>query len=127
MAVTGYDSFSVHFSRDDSQVVVRLAGELDAATAPYLQEALAGVVDDQGNLSVRVDLGDVTFIDSTGLSVLVRTWERLRLKGGELALTNPRPSTLKVFHVVGLSSIFNITPPPVTDSVPRRGPSATDA
>lgn len=127
MAVTGYDSFSVHYSRDDSQVVVHVAGELDAATAPCLQKALAGVVDDQGNLSVLVDLGGMTFIDSTGLSVLVRAWEKLRLKGGELALANPSPSALKVFHVVGVTDIFKITPPPGADGVPSQGPSWTEA
>ena len=111
-AIGGYDVLSVRFSRHDETVVVHLAGELDVSTAPVLQNALAGVIEDQGNLAVRLELGEMAFIDSTGLSILADALRRLRAKGGDLSLANIRPETLKVFDIVGFTRIFDIAPEP---------------
>ena len=108
----GYDVLSVRFSRHDQTVVVHLAGELDVATAPVLENALAGVIEDQGNLAVQLELGEMVFIDSTGLSILADALRRLREKGGDLSLANIRPETLKVFDIVGFTRIFDISPEP---------------
>ena len=113
MAATGgYDVLSVRFSRQDETVVLHLAGELDVATAPVLQDALCGVIEDQGNLAVQLELGEMAFIDSTGLSILAGALRRLREKGGDLSLANIRPETLKVFDIVGFTRIFDIAPEP---------------
>ena len=110
MAVAaGSDTFSVSYSRDGGTVVVHLTGDVDVYTAPAVREALAGVIDDQGNRSVRVDLDQTTFIDSTGLSVLVGALEGVRQKGGELTLANPRASIRRVFQIVGFPRIFDIS------------------
>lgn len=111
-ATGGYDVLSVRFSRHDGTVVVHLAGDLDVATAPVLQNALAGVIEDQGNLAVQLELGEMAFIDSTGLSILADAVRRLREKGGDLSLANIRPETLKVFDIVGFTRIFDIAPEP---------------
>ena len=113
MAATGgYDVLSVRFSRQDETVVLHLAGELDVATAPVLQDALCGVIEDQGNLAVQLELGEMAFIDSTGLSILAGALRRLREKGGDLSLANIRPETLKVFDIVGFTGMFDIAPEP---------------
>ena len=104
------EGLSVRFSRQGESVVVYLVGELDAATAPVLQHVLADVIDDQGNLAVRLELGEMAFIDSTGLSVLVGALRRLRGKGGHLSLANVRRETLRVFEMVGFTTVFDIAP-----------------
>jgi anti-anti-sigma factor len=58
--------------------VLTVRGELDLNTAPELEEALA-----EGNgVGVLVDLSDCEFIDSTGIAVIVRAWQRLDRDGG---------------------------------------------
>lgn len=121
----GYDVLSVRFSRRAGTVVVHLIGELDVVTAPALRHALAGVVEDQGNLAVQLDLGEMAFIDSTGLSVLAGAMRRLREKGGDLTLANVRPETLKVFEIVGFTRIFNIAPEPIGLPEPRQATRAS--
>lgn len=100
--------------------MVSVAGEVDVATAPMLRQALESVVDDQGNLSVCVDLAGMTFIDSTGLSVLVRALKRLRERGGDLALANPSPATLRVLEIVGLMEVFEIATVPIAPAAPAK-------
>ena len=55
-----------------------------------------------------MDLGELVFIDSSGLSVLVTGLKRLREAGGDLALRSPNPAAMKVFEITGLTSVFAI-------------------
>jgi anti-anti-sigma factor len=89
-------SISVRASRDEC--VVMAAGEVDMASAPQLTGALADV-----HGRVVVDLAGVTFLDSTGISVLVGARNRLREEGGDLSIRNPQDHVRAVLKVVGLS------------------------
>jgi anti-sigma B factor antagonist len=94
--------------------VVRAAGEVDVSTAPTLRERLVELP--EGTARVIVDLSEVTFLDSTGLGVLVAGQKRLRNAApgdaaegtGGLDLVVTRPQILKVLEVTGLTSIFAI-------------------
>ena len=85
-----------------------LTGELDIATAPRLREEFQRLAK-SGIRAVTVDLARLTFIDSTGLSVLVMAMKRLRHDGGDLALRSPNATALRVFEVTGLTKVFAIT------------------
>jgi len=87
--------------------VVRVAGEVDILTSPILDQKLQGVLD-QGQSSVLVDLGEVTFLDSTGLSVLIAGLKRCQSTGGELRLVSPRPNVRRVLEITGLTETFHI-------------------
>lgn len=64
--------------------VVALRGELDLATSPQLRTALVELIGQPSVRCVVVDMGGVTFIDSTGVHVLVEAARRLRRCGGDL-------------------------------------------
>jgi anti-anti-sigma factor len=87
---------------------VRLVGELDLDTAGLLRDELARVADNGATL-VTLDLADLGFIDSTGLSVLITTLKRLREKEGDMILRSPTPATRKVLEITGLTELFSIT------------------
>lgn len=87
---------------------VRLTGELDMATAALLREELVRLTAG-GATQVTVDLSDLAFIDSTGLSVLITALKRLRQQGGDMALRSPRPGTRKVLEITGLTEVFSIS------------------
>jgi anti-sigma B factor antagonist len=58
--------------------------------------------------NIVVDLSGVTFIDSTGLGVLVTALKRTRDAGGQLTLRSPTRSTRKVLDITGLSNLVAI-------------------
>ena len=90
---------------DHDHVVMAVSGELDMSTAPDLSDALADVVDRHpGDLTV--DLADLAFIDSTGLTVLVRASKRLREHDATLRLSSPTPSVRRVLEIVGLDHLL---------------------
>jgi len=87
---------------------VRLSGELDIATAPLLVAELRRLAS-EGAVQVAVDLADLAFIDSTGLSVLINGLKRLRQQGGDMTLRSPTPGTRKVLEITGLTELFSIS------------------
>lgn len=87
---------------------VHLLGELDMATATELRERLLGLADD-GATQVTVDLSELSFIDSTGLSVLITGLKRFRQQGGDLALRSPTPATRRVLEITGLTEVFAVS------------------
>ena len=101
-AMTTFDIVVVETGR---AAVVQVRGELDLSTAPRLEEQLVSLAD-AGVLDVTVDLADLDFIDSSGLQALVAGLKRLRARGGDLGLRSPRPSTLKVLEITGLTRVF---------------------
>ena len=88
--------FSLRFSRRDAHVLVEVQGELDADSAPMLRQRLSDLIESQGNLSIVVDLRSTTFIDSSGLTVLLTAHEWLQARGGQLRLSGPRRPAHKV-------------------------------
>lgn len=99
---------SVSSTRRPGRVTVDVSGEVDAFTCGRLRQHLVDVIDGHGELPVDVDLGGMTFIDSSGLSVLVEMHLRSQERGGTFVLHNPRPSATKVFEIVGLNSVLTI-------------------
>jgi stage II sporulation protein AA (anti-sigma F factor antagonist) len=89
---------------DQGNGVLRLVGEVDLATAPTLQRYMEIVP------SVTVlDLREVTFIDSSGLSVLV--WANHDRPTTEpLTLRSPAGSVCRVLEMTGLIGVFRIDP-----------------
>lgn len=92
-----------------NRVVLKLHGELDAYSAPALRQALWDLIEEEGDLNVVIDLSAVTFIDSSGLGVLVGAQRNARRRGGELVLSGPTSATFKVLEMTGLHKLFTIT------------------
>jgi anti-sigma B factor antagonist len=105
--------FGVTVQHVEGRVVVLLAGELDLATAPRLRDHLA-LFSESGQNEITLDLADLDFIDSTGLSVLVMAYTRAQASGGGMAIRNPPAAVMRIFEITGLASVFTI----VTDADP---------
>ena len=76
-------------------------GELDIDTAPDLREQLRGVIDGNPGAAVQVDLADVSFMDSTGLAVLLFGLRRSTESGGSLCVLNASPRVQKLLDITG--------------------------
>jgi anti-anti-sigma factor len=88
--------------------VVRIAGELDNATAPEASRALAPVVADPFP-HVILNLADLAYVSSAGVAVLLDTRKRLEAKKTTVAAIGMRPSIRKVFEIMQslpASSVF---------------------
>jgi anti-sigma B factor antagonist len=102
----GANAFAIVEQRPDERtVVISIAGELDLATAPQLKWRLVDALE-AGLDAIVVDLGDVTFMDSTALGVLVGVRRGLNV-GARLAIVCTHPGVLNIFQIAGLDGAFD--------------------
>jgi anti-sigma B factor antagonist len=88
--------------------LVNLSGELDLSSAPALRELLAGTFENDGPRRIVLDLSDLIYLDSTGLSIFVATQKRASASGIEFCLANPNPSVGQLFKITALDQFFTI-------------------
>ena len=87
----------------DRGAEVILRGELDLATAPGLREHLSELVS-QGWIDIALDIAELRYIDSTGLSLFIMTQKRVEEMGGSLVVHYPTKAALKLFDTTGLTA-----------------------
>jgi anti-sigma B factor antagonist len=85
--------------------VIRVAGELDIATAEKAYLYISDIIDG-GPAPVTVDLSGLTFCDASGLGVLARIARHAKQAGRQLKLSSARPSLLKLMRLTGLDVSF---------------------
>jgi anti-anti-sigma factor len=81
---------------------VQIEGELDLAVAGQLDEVLGAAVDECER--VLVGLESCTFIDSSGIAVILRAHNRLEEEGRRLAVYGPSDQVLRVLSMTGLTA-----------------------
>ena len=108
----GTTPFDLSVVEDSGAVVITVSGELDLATAPRLREACTKAVQ-SGAETVRIDVGGLTFLDSSGLSVLVETHRELEARHASLVLHQVGERTRRVLDVAGLGDFFTHSDQPV--------------
>ncbi|MGW1068958.1 STAS domain-containing protein [Streptomyces aureus] len=85
--------------------VLALGGEIDADTVSGLREALH--LDETAALSRSVlDFSNVTFMDSSGVNILVAAFQRARASGGWIRMVAPTAPVQNVVEIVGLDTII---------------------
>jgi anti-sigma B factor antagonist len=95
-------TFRVERGEDHS---FQLIGELDVATADHLYRQVGGTLKD--GRDVRLDLSRLTFIDSSGLHMLVKLCKGLQ-NGGRVVIERPTDAVVKVFDIVGADQFPNL-------------------
>jgi anti-sigma B factor antagonist len=95
------DEFRIDVEREPDRVRVRPVGELDLATVPTLEQALAQVRE-SGVRSVVLDLRGLTFMDSTGLSLTLRWALESSRDGFDFSLVRGEGAIRRLFELTGM-------------------------
>lgn len=85
----------------------KIAGEIDAFTAPILKEKLASVKSVKG-IQAELDLLNVAYIDSTGLGVFIGFYKSVIENEGHLKITGANARIKKLFKITGLDEIIDV-------------------
>jgi anti-anti-sigma factor len=82
---------------------IAVRGELDLSTAPDLEAPLERALD-SGEGAILIDLSDCGFIDSTGIALIVRAWQRLSSgnNGRALGICSHNEQVRRVLEITGL-------------------------
>lgn len=90
---------------DEHHVALRPQGRLDLVTASRLRNAVDDIVE-AGRTGVVVDLSGVTFMDSSGLGMLIAGLKRARQAGGELRIAAPGAQVLTALELTKLTRLL---------------------
>ena len=93
----------------EHQVLLSLAGKMNAVTTPALKTKLKALAA-KGRTRVVVDMGGVSFIDSSGLAALVSGLKAVRSVGGSLKLAAVNDPPREVFRLTMLERVFEFYP-----------------
>ncbi|MEK4080153.1 STAS domain-containing protein [Solibacillus sp. FSL W7-1436] len=84
-----------------------IEGEIDTHTAPILKDELGLIVLSDG-LIIKLDLSKVTYMDSSGLGVLVAFYKKVIKENTSLIFINPSAKLTRIFNITGLSQFIDI-------------------
>jgi anti-sigma B factor antagonist len=110
--------FRVEVRTEGRAAVVVVSGELDLATSPELEEQLRRVWD-TSNEQLVIDLRELEFMDSTGLSIIVKAHQRLTDEGRQLTLVRGSQQVQRLLDLTGVSERLKLvdTPEEILDGV----------
>jgi anti-anti-sigma factor len=93
----------------DDVPVIRAAGELEIATVPEMRAVVAEVSERRPRVLV-FDFRHVSYMDSSGLGILVSAKKRLGADKGQVVLVTEQPVVLKALSLSGLDQIIHVYP-----------------
>jgi anti-sigma B factor antagonist len=105
------NQFRVEVRRDDGAAVIAVSGELDLASGPELEAELDQLRGPDTRLVV-IDLRQLAFMDSTGLSILVRAHQRLAGEGCEVGLVKGSQQVQRLLDLTGVAERLRLVDAP---------------
>jgi len=94
-------------SREDEVGVIKLVGQLTASNSKQLRLEFKRVCNGEAPKLI-LDIAELSFVDSTGLGVLVGWLQKIRSEEGEMVLLNPKPEIKVLLELTRLDQVFFI-------------------
>lgn len=98
---------NARFRESDGTCVMDLNGDLDVYSSPLVKRDLLALFK-RGRTRVVVNLEKVTYIDSTGLGMLIDALRRARDLGGSISIVVTANRTRRIFEMLGLQRVFGL-------------------
>lgn len=95
------EPLTIETRQDDGELCLALRGELDPHTAPELRDRLDQAFA-RGHHRIGLELSELTFMDSSGLRVILSAHKEAASRGGSLVLRSPSPTARRLLDITGL-------------------------
>lgn len=100
--------FEVTTGAEGSTTVVTVRGELDIASAGALRETFLKIIAQEELPDLAVDGSGITFVDSSGVAVLLMAARRWEDAGKRIALRRPSPTLVRIVDLTGVRRAFDL-------------------
>lgn len=92
----------------EGRLSLRLQGEIDHHSAKEMMNKIAIAMDDYMPRETILDFSDLSFMDSSGIAIILRVMRRARECDGKMWVENPRLQPLKVIEAAGIDRVVEI-------------------
>lgn len=97
----------INYSQIDSTMHIGLQGELDESVSKSTRETLDAIISEPTVNKVIIDMSKLSFMDSTGIGVLIGRYKKLLINNVPLIIANPSKTVDKI---LSLSGMYNYMP-----------------
>ncbi len=101
------DAVQISTREENGIVILDLAGRVDAATSPELENALSSLIS-SGNNKIVLNATGLVYISSSGLRILLASLKKLKADNGDLVLACLQPAPREVVTMTGFNRLFCI-------------------
>ncbi|MBO4500898.1 MAG: STAS domain-containing protein [Clostridia bacterium] len=91
---------------ENGTMTVYLRGEMDHHNAVPLREEIDAAITFETPATLKLDLSDIAFCDSSGLGFIMGRYRRMNESGGETVLINPSEPTMKILRLAGVEKLI---------------------
>jgi len=99
---------NLQFENKDDKLVVYMVGELDHHSAEEVRNKIDGRLDRENIVKLVMDFSGVTFMDSSGIGVVIGRYRKLNIKKGSVCIAKVRDSVKRVFELSGMFKIIKL-------------------
>lgn len=96
----------MQMERNKQTITVYLEGELDHCSAHGIRRVLDGCIQDSSIHHMILDMQGITFMDSSGIGVILGRYRQMKDKGGILSVRNMNKQVEKVFRLSGMNQVI---------------------
>lgn len=89
-------------------LIVYISGELDLVTAEQFRSEVDKLLDERPLVNLIVNLKGISFIDSSGLGVLLGRYKRITKGGGKMAIVQPQTQVQRILEFAGIPKLIKI-------------------
>jgi anti-sigma B factor antagonist len=100
-------SIEKEYRQDRDVWEVKISGEVDIYTSDKMKETLNRIVEEK-NAEIQIDCKELSYIDSSGLGVLIGVLKKLKEEDKNLVVLNARSNIVKLLSITGLDKVFII-------------------
>ncbi len=97
----------VYTNFEGNNLVFGLIGELDEHSAPFVRKKLDEKIEQEDFNDAVLDLSRLSFMDSTGIGVIIGRYKIMKKQNKRLYVRNPSPTVDKIFKMSGLYEIIS--------------------
>lgn len=98
----------VTFSNKGITLIIKIRGELDHHTAEYIRRKIDSEVMKSFTKNVIFDFSEVSFMDSSGIGVIMGRYKNIRQLHGNVSLVNIKPQLKRIFDMSGILKYVSI-------------------
>lgn len=88
-------------------LVAKMSGEIDHHTVPMLREAMDREIGSKNIINIVMDFDGVTFMDSSGIGMIVGRYKKIASRGGKMMIIRVKPQVDKILEISGLKKIMD--------------------
>jgi stage II sporulation protein AA (anti-sigma F factor antagonist) len=101
-------SFGMHVEQRGRILIVRMSGELDHHSSDKARMEMEDAIQRGNAVHLILSLKDLTFMDSSGIGVILGRYKRITSRGGRMVVCDVSPAVYRLFDLSGLFKIVSI-------------------